>query len=99
MISERGTFALFDHEDGLVAADALGEKVDKLLQQCRYGLLSWNEPEAQKKFISQFSVDYLSLAAEAHSIAFPSLEWLKGLEQLKRKKTTRSGGQTSKDQP
>lgn len=98
MVSERGTFALFDQDDGLKAADALGERVDELLQQCRYGLLSWHETETQAQFISKFSSDYLALAKEAHEIAFPSLEWLKGLDKLKPLKPKQSGTQKLKGQ-
>jgi 20S proteasome alpha/beta subunit len=88
MISERGTFALIE-KDEVEAAEALGEQVDKLLQSCRYGLLSWESQKAQQQFLRSFSQPYLELAAKAKKILFPTLTWLEGLPKSDKKQPTK----------
>jgi hypothetical protein len=77
MISQFGKIALFGNKE-IAAAEALGEKIDDLLQKCRYSLLSAETASSQEVFLETFKVPFLALAAKARDIAFPNLNWLEG---------------------
>jgi 20S proteasome alpha/beta subunit len=75
VVSSDGAFTFLE-DDEMKQAEELGASIGKFVGDLRKGLLSLPTQEAQEAEIKGFSQEYLELAKEAESLAFPSLDWL-----------------------
>ena len=86
MVSQWGMIAMLG-SDEMQKGEELGKKIDDLLIECRYKLLSHSPDGDQREYLALFGAAYLKLAADARSIAMPTLSWLEPTKWTKKKTT------------
>jgi hypothetical protein len=76
-VSSKAGIGFFEDKD-ILAAEALGEEIDRLLNRGLFDLLTGEEEDSHRRFLSDISQPHIELANKLAALNFPGLTLLDG---------------------